>query len=227
MTTKKKPEPFELPALSLRRILDLVVPHAATLEYGLPMLAAVHFETHGRRLYATATDRFSAGICWHDLDAVPGRQSATVPLSALAALRLVLGSRRRTTGNAPVRLHLTADGVDVSGTTRDGHPLAMTLPTIPGNYPKLRGVVVAALKLHADPASPPADEIAVNPGYLARFGRLRSRHAFLVPGPQVKPLLVHSPDDSFVGVLMTRRDTTGDEPHPLTELLAQLEALDG
>jgi hypothetical protein len=185
--------------LSLVELRDLIAPVLPHCDYGhtLPVLGCVEFRTHGEWLIATASDRYTIGVCRHK---VPEGTSFNCLVQA-PELKAMLAMFKPSRG-ADHAVRMTIDGafLRVQGVSAMFAEATVSYNLYQGEYPRV-GQILEQL-----PQGGEFKPTALDPQKLAKFGaaaRLRQPVVLSGHSPE-KPIFVRA-GEHFVGAIMPVR----------------------
>lgn len=190
----------------LRRCIETVLPFTAG-DDTRPLLDAVHLFTRRGHLAAEATGRYTMAIYQTpvdskaEFDAVIRRVDCRQILAMFKPRRSAYDNTQvqltaeKGVGTAPGWLQLESHG----GELLTANEITCKWDQAFGDYPHLESVIRSTLS-----APPEATCYAVRSDLLARFARVLPKHTPLRvrAGKPGKPIVITTPDDDFLGVIM-------------------------
>lgn len=163
----------------------------------IPLINAVHLEARGTSLVAIATDRFVLGASKAKLDEQPDESfTVALRLRQVRSIIQIAGAGRQCFSTVAV----DADDKQVRIAFSSGETLTMGVEVERGQH---RGWLKL---LESTPGDDPAKSMAVNPQYMAKFGRVQGSQAYMQMHffGHARPIRV-TVGDSFVGMIMPVR----------------------
>ena len=201
---------FTITAREFRDLVTPVIPLACK-DRMTPILNAVRIESVGKYLTASATDRFTVGICRHAPANKPPKGLAIV--IPLPSIRLILSTFKPSRDMDPeLEFAVTAGGkrlkVNQAGGAFDFLDASITYPLETGQWPALPKVIIDRIESEDVPAT----TISLNAAHLAKFQHA-VRHGEpleIKVGCNNKAVLV-TVGDHFVGALMPTSRSSDNE----------------
>jgi len=177
----------------------------ATKSNDIPMLHAVRLEATGTHLLAVATDRFVLGVSRAPYEGTPFMITLPMPEVKLVVGACKLKAGRFIKPDDVVDLRVTPKGTLLHVALDE---TVITVPTFKGDFPYPDWRKLLGISTNVDEV---LGTVAVNPTYLAKFGRIGpTRAKFYLRGPN-KPVMVSVGED-FVGLIMPIRPADGEDP---------------